>query len=128
MVNPRPTQKLNLQTVGQKLQELRQLLLNNPLKVLVTLVITRGLWIPLLRNLALYGSVGVALALRILFYPIEFVVGKLPKRCRKIAGAYLAETLEILLKPFALGLDLTAFFVKLVLFGELHEIRAFRLL
>ena len=111
MLNPLPIQKLNFQNVGQKLQALKQLLLNHPLRVLVTLVISRGLWIPLLESLALYGSVGLAIALRILFYPIEFAVSKLPKKCKKVVGAYLAETLQILLRPLALGIDLTAFIV-----------------
>ena len=83
MVNPLPTQRLNFQNVGQKLQELKQLLLNHPVKVLVTLVISRGLWIPLLKSLALYGSAGLAIALRVLLYPIEFAVSKLPKKCGK---------------------------------------------
>ena len=128
MVNPLPIQRLNLQNVCQKLQELKQLLLNHPSKVLVTLVISRGLWIPLLKNLAFYGSVGLAIALRILFYPIEFAVSKLPKKCRKVVGDYLVETLEILLRPLALGIDLTAFVVKLLLFCEFHEMRALQLL
>ena len=39
--------------LGQKLQELKQLLLTHPVKVFVTLVISRGLWIPLLKNCTL---------------------------------------------------------------------------
>ena len=108
MVNPLPTQGLNFQNVGQKLQELKQLLLNHPVKVFVTLVISRGLWIPLLKNLALYGSAGISAALRILFYPIEFVLSKLPKKCRKGVEIYLQDTLDILLQPLSAAFDLTA--------------------
>ena len=94
MVNPLPTQRLNFQNVGQKLQELKQLLLNHPVKVLVTLVISRGVWIPLLKSLALYGSAGLAIALR---------SKQTSEEVRKVVEAYLVETLEILL----LRLDLT---------------------
>ena len=121
MVNPLPIQRLNFQNVGQKLRDLKQLLLNHPVKVFVTLVISRGLWIPLLKNLALYGFVGISVALRILFYSIEFAVSKLPKRCRKGVEIYLQDTLDILLRPLSVALDLTAAVVKQVFFGETHE-------
>ena len=55
-------------------------------------------------------------------------MSKLPKRCRKVVEAYLVETLEILLRPLSLGFDLTALFVRFILFGELRQIRALRLL
>ena len=105
MVNPLPIQRLNVQNHGQKLQGLKQLLLNHPLKVIVTLIVSRCLWIhwiPLLKNLVLYGFVGIAVALRILFYPIELVVSKLPKRCRKKVETYLLDTVDFLLRPLAI--------------------------
>ena len=77
-----------------------------------------------LRNLALYGSFGLLVLLRALIYPFEFIVGRLPKKYRKIVGPYLEETLEILLRPFSFGLDSTAFVVKFVLFGQFHQFRA----
>ena len=128
MVNPLPIRNLSWQTFRQKVQELFQLLLNNPLRALVTLVITRGLWIPFLQYTFLYGSFGLLVLLRIAIYPFEFIWGRLPKKYRKIVGPYLQETLEIFLRPFAIGLDLSAFVVKLILFGQFHEIRALRLL
>ena len=118
MVNPLPIRNLSWQTFRQKVQELFQLLLNNPLRVLVTLVITRGLWVPLLQYTFLHGSFGILVALRAVCYPIEFAVRKLPKKYRRILWPYLQETLEILLRPFALDLDLSAFVVKLILFGS----------
>ena len=90
----------------------------------MTLVISRGLWIPLLKNLALYGSAGISAALRILFYPIEFVLSKLPKKCRKGVEIYLQDTLDILLQPLSAAFDLTAAIVKQLLFRGTHEIRA----
>ena len=48
MVNPLPIRN-SWKTFKQKVQELFQLLLNNPLRTLVTLVITRGLWIPFIK-------------------------------------------------------------------------------
>ena len=82
MVNPLPIRNLSWQTFQQKVQELFQLLLNNPLRTLVTLVITRGLWIPLIRYTFLCGSFGLLVALRAICYPIEFLVKKLPLRYR----------------------------------------------
>ena len=123
MVNPLPIRNLSWQTFRQNVQELFQLLLNNPLRTLVTLVITRGLWIPLIKYTFLYGSFGLIVALRAVCYPIEFLVKKLPIGYRRILWPYLQETLEILLRPFSIGFDLSAFLVKLILFGEVHQIR-----
>ena len=124
MVNPLPIRNLSWQTFRQKVQELFQLLLNNPLRTLVTLVITRGLWIPFIQYTFLYGSFGLLGLLRAICYPIEFLVKKLPLRYGRILWPYLEETLTILLRPFTFGLDLTAFVVKLVLFGQIHQFRA----
>ena len=125
MVNPLPIRNLSWQTFRQKVQELFQLLLNNPLRTLVTLVITsRGLWIPLIRYTFLYGSFGLLVALRAICYPIEFLAKKLPLRYRRILWPYLQETLEILLRPLAIGFDFSVFAFKLILFGEVHQIRA----
>ena len=60
----------------------------------------------------------------VLCYPIEFLVKKLPLRYRRVLWPYLEETLTILLRPFAFGLDLATFVVKLILFGHFHQIRA----
>ena len=102
MVNPLPIHNLSWQTFRQKVQELFQLLRNNPLRTLVTLVITRGLWIPFIKYTFLYGSFGFLVALRAICYPIEFLVKKLPLRCRRILLPYLQETLEILFRPILL--------------------------
>ena len=90
----------------------------------MTLVITRGLWIPLIKYTFLYGSFGFLVALRAICYLIEFLVKKLPLRYRRILWPYLQETLEILLRPLQISLDLSIFVVKLILFGEVHQIRA----
>ena len=68
---------------------------------------------------------GISVALRILFYSIEFAVSKLPQGCRKGVEIYLQDTLDILLRPLSAALDLTVAVVKQVFFGETHEIRAF---
>ena len=125
MVNPLPIRNLNWQTFQQKVQELLQLLLNNPLRVLVTLVITRGLWIPFLKYTFLYGSFGIIALLRaIICVPIEFAVKKLPLRHRRVLWPYLTETLEIFLRPLQISIDLFFFVYKLLLFGEVSPIRA----
>ena len=124
MVNPLPIRNLNWQTCKQKVQELFQLLLNNPLRVLVTLVIARGLWIPFIKYTFLHGSFGFIVLLRALCYPIEFLVKKLPLRYRRILWPYLQETLEIFLRPLQISIDLFFFAFKLLLFGEVHQIRS----
>ncbi len=112
MVNPLPLQRLNRQNVGQKLQELLQFLLNHPLKVVVTLVISRGLWIPLLKRLAKVGFVGLSVVLRIVFYPLEFAISKLPVRQQDFVVEYLTDTFEILILPFHWAFRLVAELVK----------------
>ena len=125
MVNPLPIRNLNWQTFQQKVQELLPLLLNNPLRVLVTLVIARGLWIPFLKYAFLYGSFGIIVLLRaIICVPIEFVVKKLPLRYRRVLWPCLTETLEIFLRPLQISIDLFFFVYKLLLFGEVSPIRA----
>ena len=124
MVNPLPIRNLNWQTFKQKVQELFQPLLNNPLRVLVTLVIARGLWIPFIKYTFLYGSFGFIVLLRALCYPIEFLVKKLPLRYRRILWPYLTETLEIFLRPLQISVDLFFFAFKLLLFGEVRQIRS----
>ena len=124
MVNPLPIRNLNWQTFKQKVQELFQLLLNNPLRALVTLVITRGLWIPFIKYTFLYGSFGFIVLLRALCYSIEFLVKELPLRHRRILWPYLQENLEIFLRPLQISFDLFFFVFKLLLFGEFHQIRA----
>ena len=108
MVNPLPIRNLSWQTFKQKVQELFQLLLNNPLRTLValvTLVIARGLWIPFIKYTFLYRSFGFIVLLRALCYPIEFLVKKLPLRYRRILWPYLQETLEIFLRPLQISID-----------------------
>ena len=91
----------------------------------MTLVIARGLLIPFIKYTYLYNSFGLFVLLQVvLCYPIEFVVKKLPLRYRRVLWPYLEETLTILLRPFAFGLDLVTFVAKLVLFGQFHQIRA----
>ena len=77
MVNPLPVRNLNWQTFKQKVQELFQLLIDNPVRILLTLLLTRGLWIPLLK------------------------MGKLPPRLQVIIWNYLEETLELIVDPLA---------------------------
>ena len=125
MVNPLPIRNLTWQTFRQKVQELFQLLLNNPLRTLVTLVISRGLWVPFLKYTFLYGSFGIIALLRaIICAPIEFVVKKLPLRHRRVLWPYLSDTLEIFLKPLQISIDLIAFVVKLLLSGQVGQLRS----
>ena len=125
MVNPLPIRNLTWQTFQQKVQELFQLILNNPLRTLVTLVITRGLWIPFLKYTFLYGSFGILVVLRaIICVPIESLVKKLPLRYRRVLWPYLSDTLEIFLKPLQVSIDLLAFVVKLLLTGRVGQLRS----
>ena len=125
MVNPLPIRNLTWQTFQQKVQELFQLILNNPLRTLVTLVITRGLWIPFLKYTFLHRSFGILVALRaIICAPIEFLVKKLPLWYRRVLWPYLNDTLEIFLKPLQVSIDLLAFAVKLLLTGRVGQLRS----
>ena len=78
MVNPLPLRNLNGQTSKLKVQELLQLLLNNPVRTLLALLLTRGLWIPILKRGGYFVLVGLGLLSQLVVLPIDFLVGRLP--------------------------------------------------
>ena len=98
-VNPLPLQRVNCVNVGQTRKELKQLLLNHPVKVIFTLLLSRCLWVPLLKNCGYYTLVGLGFLLRIALFPFEFVFGKLLKALRRKIEVYLLETLDLILTP-----------------------------
>ena len=83
--------------VDQKLQELKQLLLSHPLKVILTLLLSRFLGLPLLRGGGHFGRTWSAVSCR--GFPLRVHLWKTSKRLQVIIGDYLEETLELIVEP-----------------------------
>ena len=101
MVNPLPVRNLTWQTFKQKVQELFQLLLNNPVRILLALLLTRGLWIPILKKGGYFLLLGLGLLSQLVVLPIEFIVGRLPLHLQEAAWDYLQETVELVIDPLS---------------------------
>ena len=121
MVNPLPLQRVNLVNVGQTLQELKQLLLNHP--VIFILLLSRCLWVPLLKKSGYYTLAGLGLLLRVVPFPLEFVLGKLPEPLRSKVGAYLFETLDLIPTPLGYLLHFGVSVIKGVLTNPTPVVR-----
>ena len=86
MVNPLPLRNLNRQTFQQKVQELLQLLLNNPVRTLLALLLTRGLWLPILKRGGYFFLVGLGLLSQLMFFPLNSLWEDFHPTCRKLCG------------------------------------------
>ena len=101
MVNPLPLRNLNGQTFKLKVQELLQLLLNNPVRTLLALLLIRRLWIFILKRNGYFILVGLGLLSQLVVLPIEFLAGRLPPHLQEALWEYLGETVELVIGPLS---------------------------
>ena len=123
MVNPLPLRNLNGQTFKLKVQELLQLLLNNPVRTLLALLLTRGLWIPILKRGGYFILVGLGLLSQLVVLPIEFLVGRLPPHLQEALWEYLGETVELVIGPLSFLLRSAFRVLTEVLARPVHVVR-----
>ena len=123
MVNPLPLRNLNRQTFQQKVQELLQLLLNNPVRTLLALLLTRGLWLPILKRGGYFFLVGLGLLSQLVVLPIEFLVGRLPPHLQEAVWDYLEETVGLVVGPFSFLLRFAFRVLTEALARPLHIVR-----
>ena len=123
MVNPLPLRNLNGQTFKLKVQELLQLLLNNPVRTLLALLLTRGLWIPILKRGGYFFLVGLGLLSQLVVPPIEFLVGRFPPHLQEALWEYLGETVELVIGPLSFLLRSAFRVLTEVLARPVHVVR-----